>query len=186
MCANNLLPEIATYVGTTEPQTFDALVSQASNVERQVARQKSSSKIQIADKKNDSKKSVIKKGETMATFVRNERKNDIVQNNQRKNDSVKSKNDNNRVQSDRPTREGRVCLHTEAGFAVITYAPNKDCGQDNASLLITLMHHPFRVPKSTQQTLYQIGCPQEIQLTDLKIHLSNPKLTLSRKVFKPL
>ena len=104
MCANNLLLEIATYVGTAEPQTFDALVSKASNVERQVARQKSSAKIQVADKKSDSKKTVVKKGETMATFVRNERKNDTVQNNQRKNDSVKSKNDNNRVQSDRPRK----------------------------------------------------------------------------------
>ncbi|KAL6211754.1 hypothetical protein ACLB2K_016977 [Fragaria x ananassa] len=100
MCANNLLPDIATYVGTAEPQTFDALVSKASNVERQVARQKSSAKIQVPDKKSDSKKTVVKKGETMATFVRNERKNNTVQNNQWQNDSVKNKNDNNRVQSD--------------------------------------------------------------------------------------
>jgi len=34
MCANNLDPQIATYVGTTEPQNFDALVSKTSNVER--------------------------------------------------------------------------------------------------------------------------------------------------------
>ena len=38
MCANNLDPQIATYVGTAEPQNFDALVSQASNVETQLAR----------------------------------------------------------------------------------------------------------------------------------------------------
>ena len=47
-------------------------------MERQVARQKSSAKIQVADKKSDSKKTVVKKGETIATFVRNERKNDTV------------------------------------------------------------------------------------------------------------
>ena len=41
MCSNNLLPEIATYIGTVEPQSFDALVSKANNVERQIARQKS-------------------------------------------------------------------------------------------------------------------------------------------------
>jgi len=41
MCANNLDPQIATYVGSTaEPQNFDALMSKASNVERQLARQK--------------------------------------------------------------------------------------------------------------------------------------------------
>ena len=34
MCANNLVPQIATYIGTAEPQNFDALVSKASNVER--------------------------------------------------------------------------------------------------------------------------------------------------------
>jgi len=38
MCANNLGPQIATYIGTAEPQNFDALVSKASNVERQLAR----------------------------------------------------------------------------------------------------------------------------------------------------
>ena len=41
MCSNNLLPEIATFIRTAEPQSFDALVSKASNVERQIARQKS-------------------------------------------------------------------------------------------------------------------------------------------------
>ena len=40
MCVNNLDPQIATYVGTAEPQNFYALVSRASNVERQIARQK--------------------------------------------------------------------------------------------------------------------------------------------------
>ena len=37
MCSNNLLLEIATFVGTVEPHSFDALVSKASNVERQIA-----------------------------------------------------------------------------------------------------------------------------------------------------
>ena len=41
MCSNNLLPEIATFIGIVEPQSFDALVSKASNVERQIAQQKS-------------------------------------------------------------------------------------------------------------------------------------------------
>ena len=40
MCANNLDPQIATYIGIAEPQNFDALVSKASNVERQLARQR--------------------------------------------------------------------------------------------------------------------------------------------------
>ena len=40
ICSNNLLPEIATFIGTAEPQSFDALVSKASNVERQVAHKK--------------------------------------------------------------------------------------------------------------------------------------------------
>jgi len=38
MCANNLDPQITTYVGTTEPQNFDALVAKARNAERQIAR----------------------------------------------------------------------------------------------------------------------------------------------------
>ncbi|CAB4278489.1 unnamed protein product [Prunus armeniaca] len=74
MCYNNLMPDIATFVATAEPQSFDALVSKASNVERQIARQKSATqKIQFGEKKND-KKSV--KGESLATFVKTEKKND--------------------------------------------------------------------------------------------------------------
>jgi len=38
MCANNLNPQIAIYVGTAEPQNLNALMSKASNVERQLAR----------------------------------------------------------------------------------------------------------------------------------------------------
>jgi len=38
ICANNLDPQIATYIGTAESQNFDALVSKASSVERQLAR----------------------------------------------------------------------------------------------------------------------------------------------------
>ena len=77
MCTNNLLPDIATFVGTAEPQSFDALVSKASNVERQMARKKSvpkiQTKIQTGDKKTESKKPTMKK-EAMATFVKDERK----------------------------------------------------------------------------------------------------------------
>ena len=38
MCSNNLLPEIATFVGFVESQSFDALVSKTSNFKRQIAR----------------------------------------------------------------------------------------------------------------------------------------------------
>jgi len=64
MCANNLDPQIATCIGTTEPQNFDALVSKASNVERQLARQRS------AQPRREESKRPIKKGESMATFVK--------------------------------------------------------------------------------------------------------------------
>ena len=37
MCANNLDPQIAIYIGSAEPQNVDALVSKASNVEKQLA-----------------------------------------------------------------------------------------------------------------------------------------------------
>jgi len=40
ICANNLDPQIATHIGTADPQNFDALVSKASNEERQLARQR--------------------------------------------------------------------------------------------------------------------------------------------------
>jgi len=64
MCANNLDPQIATYVGTAEPQNFDVLVFKASNVERQLARQKA-----IQSKQEEIKRP-NKKGESMATFVK--------------------------------------------------------------------------------------------------------------------
>ena len=64
MCANNLNPQIATYVGIAEPQNFNALASKVSNVERQLARQKS-----IQPNREEIKRP-IKKGESMATFVR--------------------------------------------------------------------------------------------------------------------
>ncbi|KAI5339499.1 hypothetical protein L3X38_018771 [Prunus dulcis] len=74
MCYNNLIPDIATFVATAEPQSFDALVSKASNVERQIARQKSATqKIQFGEKKNDKKSA---KGESLATFVKTEKRND--------------------------------------------------------------------------------------------------------------
>jgi len=41
MCGKNLDPQIAIYVGTAEPKNFDTVVSKASNVERQLARQRS-------------------------------------------------------------------------------------------------------------------------------------------------
>ena len=64
MCANNLDPEIATYIGIAEPQNFDALVSKASNVERQPACQKN------AQPRRGEGKSPIKKGESMGTFAK--------------------------------------------------------------------------------------------------------------------
>ena len=64
MYANNLHPQIATYVGTAEPQNFGALVSKASNVDRQLARQKA-----IQPKREEIKRP-NKKGELMATFVK--------------------------------------------------------------------------------------------------------------------
>ncbi|KAI5335854.1 hypothetical protein L3X38_025988 [Prunus dulcis] len=74
MCYNNLMPDIATSVATTEPQSFDALVSKVSNVERQIARQKSATqKIQFGEKKNDKKSA---KGESLATFFRTKKKNE--------------------------------------------------------------------------------------------------------------
>ena len=64
MRANNLDPQIATYVSIVEPQNFDALVSKVSNVERQLARQKA-----IQPKREEIKRP-NKKGESMAAFVR--------------------------------------------------------------------------------------------------------------------
>jgi len=64
MCANNLDPQIATYVGTAKPQKFDALMSKESTVDRQLARQKS------GQPKREERKRSIKKGELMVTFVR--------------------------------------------------------------------------------------------------------------------
>jgi len=62
MYANNLDPPIATYVGTAEPQNFDALVSKASNAERQRARQKT------AQSKREEIKRLTKKGVTPPDF----------------------------------------------------------------------------------------------------------------------
>lgn len=98
MCANNLIPEIATFVGTAEPQTFDALVSKANNVERQIARQKTSHNAQAMEKKNGPKKSTVKKGETMATFIKSDKKNGNNSNNSNNN------NNNNKGKDERPRR----------------------------------------------------------------------------------
>jgi len=64
MCANNLDPQITTYVGTTGTKNFGALMSKASNVERQLVHQKS---IQLKRKEI---KWPTKKGESMTTFIR--------------------------------------------------------------------------------------------------------------------
>jgi len=64
MCASNLDPQIAAYVGSDEPQNFDALVSKVSNVEKQLAHKKST-----RSKREEIKRST-KKAELMATFIR--------------------------------------------------------------------------------------------------------------------
>ncbi|CAK9166813.1 unnamed protein product, partial [Ilex paraguariensis] len=70
MCSNNLLPKIATFVGMIEAQSFDALVSKACNVERQIARQRSlPQKSRMTEKKKFDNKKQIKKDEAMPTFV---------------------------------------------------------------------------------------------------------------------
>ncbi|XP_040372026.1 uncharacterized protein LOC121052108 [Rosa chinensis] len=69
MCSNNLLPEIATFVSTAEPQTFEALVSKASNVERQVARKKfMTQRASFKDHRVDNT------DESLATFVKTDNK----------------------------------------------------------------------------------------------------------------
>ena len=57
MCSNNLLPEIATFIGIAEPQSFDALVSKAKQ-ERQIARQKSTTQrgCNLEEKNSEGKK----------------------------------------------------------------------------------------------------------------------------------
>ena len=83
ICYNNLIPEIATFVGIAEPRTFDELVSKASNVEKQMSRKNVIGKmIQDLEKKSDTKKGdnkrTPKKGDSMATFVKVDKKNDNV------------------------------------------------------------------------------------------------------------
>ena len=52
ICYNNLIPEIATFVGIAEPRTFDELVSKASNVEKQMSQKNLFGKlIQDSEKK---------------------------------------------------------------------------------------------------------------------------------------
>ncbi|KAL8151475.1 hypothetical protein V2J09_021283 [Rumex salicifolius] len=60
MCTTNLLPELVVHVGSTKPTSFDALVSKASNVKCQLAR-------------DDIKKSQ-RKVETMTTSIRSSSK----------------------------------------------------------------------------------------------------------------
>jgi len=64
MCANNLDPQIAIYIGTVEPQNFDALISKTRNMERQLTHQKS------AQPKREESKSLTKKGESTAIFMK--------------------------------------------------------------------------------------------------------------------
>ncbi|KAM1083303.1 hypothetical protein ACFX19_022125 [Malus domestica] len=81
ICYNNLIPEIATFVGIAEPRTFDELVSKASNVEKQMSRKNVIGKmIQDLENKSDTKngdnKRMSKKGDSMATFVKVDKKSD--------------------------------------------------------------------------------------------------------------
>ena len=83
ICYNNLIPEIATFVGIAEPRTFDELVSKASNVEKQMSRKNVFGKmIQDLERRSDTKKGddkrMPKKGDSMATFVKVDKKNDNV------------------------------------------------------------------------------------------------------------
>ena len=64
MCAKDLDPQIATYVGTAEPQNLDALMPKASNEERQLARQRTT------QSKREEIKRPNKKGDSIATLVR--------------------------------------------------------------------------------------------------------------------
>ncbi|KAL6284489.1 hypothetical protein ACE6H2_015419 [Prunus campanulata] len=69
MCSSNLLPEIATFVSTVEPETFDALVSVSDNIERQVTRKKSFTQtvhFEIKGTDNDEEE----EEESMATFAK--------------------------------------------------------------------------------------------------------------------
>ncbi|KAM1216036.1 hypothetical protein ACFX2J_012368 [Malus domestica] len=81
ICYNNLIPEIATFVGIAEPRTFDGLVYKASNVEKQMSQKNVIGKmIQDLEKKSDTKKGdnkrTPKKGDSMVTFVKVDKKND--------------------------------------------------------------------------------------------------------------
>ncbi|XP_060968195.1 uncharacterized protein LOC133035834 [Cannabis sativa] len=64
MCAKNLNPEVATFVGTTEPKTFNELVSKACNVEIQISQQRGGKPSPRFENKKP-----FKRGESMATFV---------------------------------------------------------------------------------------------------------------------
>ena len=83
ICYNNLIPEIATFVGIAEPRTFDELVSKASNVEKQMSQKNVFGKmIQDLEKRSDTNKGddkrTAKEGDFMATFVKVDKKNDNV------------------------------------------------------------------------------------------------------------
>ncbi|KAM2041175.1 hypothetical protein ACFX16_035017 [Malus domestica] len=83
ICYNNLILEIATFVGIAEPRSFDELVSQASNVEKQMSKKNVIGKIiQDIENKSDTKKGdnkrMPKKGDSMVTFVKVDKKSDNV------------------------------------------------------------------------------------------------------------
>ncbi|CAK9156384.1 unnamed protein product, partial [Ilex paraguariensis] len=66
---------IATFVGTEEPQSFDALASKASNVERQIARQKNvPQKSRMTQEKNFDSENPVNKKEAMPTFLKVDKK----------------------------------------------------------------------------------------------------------------
>ncbi|KAL8161824.1 hypothetical protein V2J09_013313 [Rumex salicifolius] len=71
MCTKNLFPELAVHVGSAEPLSFDALVSNASNVQHQLARRKTTSnRPQSNENQRDESKKSQRKSESMTTFVK--------------------------------------------------------------------------------------------------------------------
>ncbi|KAL6125822.1 hypothetical protein ACLB2K_073874 [Fragaria x ananassa] len=82
ICSNNLLLEITAFVSTAEPQTFDELVSKASNVERHVARKKIPIemlfKSERADSTRDSLTIFVKTNETSNAYERNDMSRELT------------------------------------------------------------------------------------------------------------
>ncbi|KAM1500180.1 hypothetical protein ACFX10_022776 [Malus domestica] len=83
ICYNNLIAKIATFVGIAEPRTFDELVSKASNVEKQMSKKNVIGKMiqdleNKLDTKNGDNKRMLKKRDSMATFVKVDKKSDNI------------------------------------------------------------------------------------------------------------